>query len=183
MNTSTSPAPASRDLLTVDLRGMKAALCARAQARGVPVAALVREALARDGLGEIELTSQADAAARSPHRVRVSLRLARTEARELTERARVAGRPVGSYIVELMRSGREPPSAVDRAAGIAALARSNAELATLSRHIAHLTALLRQGAVRAAQEYRQTLDALDGDVRSHLTQASAVLAQQTARRG
>jgi hypothetical protein len=182
MNTSTSPSPAVRDLLTVDLRGMKAALCARAKARGVPVAVLVREALAREDLCEVEPIAHADAMANGARRVRVSLRLACTEARELAERARVAGRPVGAYIVELMRTGEAPPPAADRAAGIAALARSNAELATLSRHVAHLTALLRQGAVRAAREYRQTLDALDGDVRAHLALASTALAQQTGRR-
>jgi hypothetical protein len=92
--------------------------------------------------------------------VRQSLRLTREQADELTSRARVAGLPLGSYVIALMHGSSEPPSAAHRTARVAALTRSNAELSTLSRNIARLTTLLRQGSVRAAQEYRQTLDAL-----------------------
>jgi len=74
-----------------------------------------------------------------------------------------------------MRCGRDVVPAAERRARVAALTRSNAELSTLSRNIAHLTALLKQGAVLAAQEYRQSLDALDGDVRAHLAMASELL--------
>jgi len=60
--------------------------------------------------------------------------------------------------------------------GIAALTASSAELATLTRNIHHLSALLRQGEVRAAQEYRRMLDTLGDDVRAHLRLAGGVLA-------
>ena len=46
----------------------------------------------------------------------------------------------------------------------------------LSRDINHLTHLLRQGNVEAAQPYRERLDTLDGDVRAHLEKTAAVLA-------
>ena len=41
--------------------------------------------------------------------------------------------------------------------------------------------LLRQGNVRAAQEYRERLDTLAGDVRNHLSLASRVLADLRPR--
>jgi len=46
----------------------------------------------------------------------------------------------------------------------------------LSRNLHHLTSLLRQGQVRTALEYRQMLDTLRYEVRSHLRPASSVLA-------
>ena len=64
---------------------------------------------------------------------------------------------------------------------VAALIASSAELSTLSRDIHHLTLLLRQGNVRAAQEYRERLDTLAGDVRNHLSLASRVLADLRPR--
>ena len=57
-----------------------------------------------------------------------------------------------------------------------ALTASSAELSTLTRNIHHLSALLRQGEVRAAQEYRRMLDTLGDDVRAHLHLAGSVLA-------
>ena len=55
---------------------------------------------------------------------------------------------------------------------LAALTASSAELSTLSRNINHLTALLRQGQVKPAQEYRRMLDTLGDDVRAHLSLAA-----------
>ena len=174
----------SRDLLTVDLRGIKPALCERARARGVPASTLVREALLRDGLTEAASESSNHREDRAAHRqrTRICLRLAEPDARALAERARNAGRPIGHYVIELMRSSRELPTGADRRALAAALSRSNAELATLSRNIARLTALLAQGAAREAQQYRQNLDALDADVRAHLALASDALSDHAPAR-
>ena len=70
-----------------------------------------------------------------------------------------------------------------RADHLAALVASSAEVATLSRNIRHLSALLRQGSSRAAHEYREMLDTLNADIRRHLTLASAVLADLRPRNG
>ena len=51
----------------------------------------------------------------------------------------------------------------------------------LNEQYCHLTSLLRQGNVRAAQEYRVRLDMLAGDVRNHLSLASRVLADLRPR--
>src|SRR5262245_41892080 len=179
MVASSPSVPAARDRLTIDLRGMKAALQAQARSRGVPISVLVREALT-------SCTSTVDAGvanadARTERRVRVSMRFREDEARDLFQRARGAGRPLGAYVLELGRTGLPPESAEERTRAVAELTRSNAELSALRRHIAHLTALLGQGAVRAAQEYRQTLEALDTEVKSHLAAASRVLANEADR--
>lgn len=179
-----APSPSAstaRDRLTIDLRGMKSALQARAGAKGVPVSVLVREALTH--FTDSVEANVVDADARTARRVRLSMRMREDEARDLLRRARRAGRPLGAYVVELIRTGPEPESANERARTVAALTRSNADLSALRRHIAHLTALLGQGAVRAAQEYRQTLETLDADVRAHLALASRVLAGRSDRQG
>src|SRR5262249_27431746 len=141
---------------------------------------LVREALTRCTAAEPEAV-KADAP--TTRRVRVSMRLREDEARDLLHRARRANLPLGVYVIGLARTGLQPESAEERVRAIAALTRSNAELAALRRDIAHLTALLRQGAVRAAQEYRHTLETLDVDVRAHLILASRVLADKSDRHG
>ena len=167
--------------MTIDLRGMKVSLQAHASARGLPISVFVRDALAQlIETGERTNVAPDSCAART-RRVRVSLRLREDEARDLRQRARAAGRPLGAYVIELSRTGLRPISAEERNHAVAALTRSNAELASLRRDIAHLTALLRQGAVRAAQEYRRTLETLDADVRAHLTVVSRVLANPTQR--
>ena len=53
---------------------------------------------------------------------------------------------------------------------------------TLSRNLHHLSTLLRQVHIQAAQEYCEMLDTLAGDVRRHLTLASSVLADLQPRR-
>ena len=108
-------------------------------------------------------------------RVRVSLRLTQQEAAELSAGAAVAGLSLGRYAVALMRNGRQPESAVVREGRIAALIRSNAEMSTLSRNVAGLAGLLRQGSVSAAKEYYRLLETLSGDIRSHLVLASGLL--------
>jgi len=55
-------------------------------------------------------------------------------------------------------------------------------LSTLNRNVHHLVALLGQGSVQAAREYRVMLDALTDDVRSHLQLVSAALADLHPRR-
>ena len=60
--------------------------------------------------------------------------------------------------------------------GVAALAASSAELSSLARDLRHLTQLLRRADVPAARAYRERLDGADADVRAHLAQAAALMA-------
>jgi hypothetical protein len=170
----------SHDFVTVDMRGLKAALVARAQAHRVSVSVLVRRAVERElGPGDVPAEGQVSAppGAATPSTMKLSIRLTSPEAEQLAAGARRAGLSRGAFLAGLLAgvpvlsggAGSRPDS-------IAALTASSAELSTLSRSINHLTALLRRGEVRPAQEYRRMLDTLGDDVRAHLSLASGVLA-------
>ncbi len=182
MNTS------SHDFVTVDMRGFKAALVARAQAERVSVSLLVRSAVA-GYLGVIEpaespqaptsATLDSDPASST---VKLSIRLTLTEANQLAAGARAAGLSRGAYLAGLVAGVPVLSNGTGRAEHLAALVASSAELSTLSRNLHQLTALLRHGDVQAAQSYRESLDTLAGDVRAHLMLASRVLAELQPRR-
>ncbi|MCW5660097.1 MAG: hypothetical protein KIT60_20535 [Burkholderiaceae bacterium] len=173
--------------VTVDMRGLKAALVARAQAERVSVSVVVRRAVERE-LGVLDAATQPEAGASTMAPtsaiVKLSIRLTRAEAEQLDASAWRAGLSRGAFLAGLMANvpslSGEGSSRLDC---VAALTASSAELSALSRDIRHLTALLRQGEVRAAQEYRRLLDTLGDDVRAHLTLAASVLAElQPARK-
>jgi len=182
MNTS------SHDFVTVDMRGLKAALVARAQVERVSVSVLVRGAVARElGLAETAERHDAATSAGSTSRaanVKLSIRMTREEAEQLAAGARAAGLSRGAYLAGRVAGVPVLSAGASRTDQLATLVASSAELSTLSRNIHHLTSLLRQGHVRPALEYRAMLDTLAGDVRGHLTMAARLLADlQPRRRG
>jgi hypothetical protein len=171
----------ARDFVTVDMRGTKAALLAHAQAERVSVSLLVRRAVAR----ELDRVHPSGARGAGTHNttsthatVKLSIRLPSAEAEQLDAGARRAELSRGAFLAGLLA---QVPSLTGGLASrpeyLAALTASSAELSTLSRNIHHLTLLLRQSNVRAAQEYRRTLDTLSDDVRAHLTLAARALAE------
>lgn len=186
MNTQT------HEFVTVDMRGLKAALVARAQAERLSVSMLVRGAVERE-LGLVNASKEPEstmlAAATSDSIVKLSIRLTSSEAEQLDAGARRAGLSRGAFLAGLLAN---VPSLTGNSANrvdcLAALTASSAELSTLSRSINHLTALLRRGEVGPAQQYRRLLDTLGDDVRAHLSLAAGVLAdlrpaRPSARRG
>ena len=179
-------APSTRDRISVDLRGLRAALFTRARERGVTPSDLVR-GLLNEALGAAARHPTSEPApwpsTLSGGRVRLSIRLSREQAQLLASAAKAAGLPTGDYITGLAAGVPALFQGGHRADHLAALLASNAELSTLSRNIHHLTTLLRQAEVRAAQEYRAMLDTLADDVRAHLKLASAVLADLRPRAG
>jgi hypothetical protein len=178
MNTS------SHDFVTVDMRGLKAALVARAQAERVSVSVLVRGAVAREfGLAKAGADHQATSAGAtsSAASVKLSIRMTLEEAEQLAAGARAAGLSRGAYLSGLIANVPVLTSGANRTDHIATLVASSAELSTLSRNIHHLTSLLREGNVRPALAYRDMLDTLAGDVRRHLTLAASVLADLRPR--
>jgi hypothetical protein len=174
-------APSARDRISVDLRGLKAALVARAQARRVDVSVVVRRAVERE-LGAAAATTELAGETGCPRaaggRAKLSIRLTSAEAARLAAGAARAGLSRSAYVAGLLA---EVPLLVSGSAAqpdlLAALNASCAELSTLSRNLHHLTTLLRQGQVRAALEYREMLDTLGGDVREHLAMAAGLLAE------
>ena len=174
MNTPT------HEFVTADMRGLKAALVARAQAHRVSVSTLVRGAVERE-LGLVDASTEPESAMRAAASagsiVKLSIRLTSGEAEQLAAGARRAGLSRGAFLAGLLAN---VPSlsggAGSRLDCLAALTASSAELSTLSRNINRLTALLRQGDVQPAREYRRMLDTLGDDVRAHLSLAASVLA-------
>lgn len=170
----------AHDFVTVDMRGLKAALVARAQAERVSVSVLVRGAVARDlGLAAgdeagriVESTERPSSA--TP--VKLSIRMSAAEARQLAAGARAAGLSRGAYLAGLIANVPVLSAGGGRTEHIATLMASCAELSTLSRNVHRLTALLRQANVEPARPYREMLDTLAGDVRRHLELAARVLA-------
>jgi hypothetical protein len=176
-------APSSRDRISVDLHGLKAALFERAQALGVSPSGLVRTTLA-EALGlPLQVTEYPAKrqASREGDRVRVSLRMTREHAAATYQAARRAGLSPGDYVAELVAGVPALMSGATRTDHLAALMASTAELSTLSRHLHHLTSLLRQGDWRSAEEYRPVLATLSTDVRAHMALASRVLADLRPR--
>jgi len=175
----------SHDFVTVDMRGLKAALVARAREQRVSISVLVREAVARElGLAKAATDQQAAVPVGSTSnatKVKLSIRLTSKEAEQLAAGARAAGLSRGAYLAGLIADVPVLSAGASRADHIATLIASSAELSTLSRNIHHLTALLRQGNVRPALEYRAMLDTLAGDVRGHLMLAASVLADLRPR--
>lgn len=178
-------APSSRDRISVDLHGLRAALFERARARNVSPSRLVRDALA-EALGQTEPGGRdraaADAAVSAKDRVRLTMRMSRADAVATLDAARRSGLAPGALVAGLVADVPALSAGSSRTDHIAALIASSGELSTLSRNIRHLTRLLREGNVRAALEYRDMLGTLDGDIRGHLTLASSVLADLQPRR-
>ena len=179
-------APSSRDRISVDLRGLRPVLLDQARARGVTPSDLVRGVLA-EALGDVHSDQRVlgSATHRSApnERVRLSLRLTAEQARAITLAAKASGLATGDFVSGLVAGVPVLSAGANRADHLAALIASSAEVSTLSRNIHHLTSLLRQGAFRAAQEYRPMLDTLADDVRGHLELAARVLAELRPRSG
>jgi hypothetical protein len=175
----------AHDFVTVDMRGLKAALVARAQAERVSVSVLVRGAVARDlGLaaeGEPPHVDVPSEAASNATSVKLSIRMTAKEARQLAAGARAAGLSRGAYLAGLIANVPVLSAGGGRAEHIATMMASSAELSTLSRNIHRLTALLRQANVEPARPYREMLDTLADDVRRHLELAARVLADLQPR--
>ena len=179
MNTS------SHDFVTVEMRGLKASLVARAQAQRVSVSELVRSAVARDlDLSVVEGEPQS---VEVPHgaehtaSVKLSIRMTAMEAGQLASGARAAGLSRGAYLAGLVAHVPVLTGGVSRVEHIAVLSESTAELATLSRNLHLLSTLLRRGEDESSKPLRLMLDTLARDVRQHLDLASSALADLQPR--
>jgi hypothetical protein len=178
-----APRAAAREFFTVDLRGLRGALSARAAATGVTESDVLRSALAAAlHAASAAPHGPAPSAAPSQSLLKLSTRLPRSAAERLDRQARAAGLSRGAYLKRLIDGAPPVVAATDKAACAAALSASAAELALLSRDITRLTLMLRQGNLESAKQYRHLLDTLDADVRAHLDLAAAVLADLAPRR-
>ena len=180
--------PPARDYFTVDLRGLRPALRARAACDGVTESDVLRSALvAALGDSGIRPPTPVVESAASPsttRHVKLSVRLSVAAARRLDLNGRAAGLSRGAYLMRLIDGAPPVIPSTERVAGFAALNASASEVALLGRDINHLTHLLRTGSVRAAREYQWRMETLNGDVRKHLALSAAVIAElMSDRRG
>lgn len=147
MNTPT------HEFVTTEMRGLKTALVARAQAERVAVSVVVRRAVERelwlDGALREPACAGRSASLTGPT-VKLSLRLTGAEAEQLVAGAQQAGLSRGAYLAGLLAG---VPSLADGSASrpdcLAALNASCAELSTLSRNLQPLRShlVMRQGAM------------------------------------
>jgi len=179
-------APSSRDRLSVDLHGLKAALQERARLAGTSPSGWVRATLAEalgGPAGPVDATRPPRLEARAAGRVRLTLRMSRDDASAVLAAARVAGQAPGDFVADLLTGQVAPMPASERAETIGALIASCAELSTFSRNLSHLVSLLRQDSFRPAEEYRPMLATLGTDVREHLDYFTRAMAELQPRRG
>ena len=167
------------------MRGLKAALAERAQVERVSVSVVVRRAVARElGVGVGGAQASPDAGNGNAPRastVKLSIRLTTDEADRLVAGARSAGISRGAYLAGLVAGVPVLTSGANRPDQLVALTTSTGHLARLSHNIHALTRFLTLGNVPQALVYRNMLDTLDGDVRRHLAQASALMADLRPR--
>lgn len=179
-------APSSRDRLSVDLHGLKAALVERARLAGTSPSGWVRATLAEalgGPAGPVDGSRPPRLQAREASRVRLTLRMSRADASAVLAAARLVGQPPGDFVADLLAGQPAPMPASDRAETVAALIAACADLSTFSRNLSHLASLLRQGDFRPAEEYRPMLTTLSIDVRGHLDHLTRSLVNLQPRRG
>ena len=175
----------SREFFTLDLRGLRAGLRARAARQGLTESAVVRGILAAALDAKHGDSSVPSAGAVSPMiapQVKMSVRLSRTAASRLDRHARAAGLSRGVYLTRLIDGAPSVVASSDRAAMFNALNASSNELALLSRDMNHLTRLLRQGSFQAAGEYTARHDSVDRIVQAHLALAAPILSELSSMR-
>ena len=175
---------ASRDRVTIDLRGIGDAVRAAAACRGMGVAQLVRRAVVMS----LDLRATASVAPREKgsdgqtpgqavrqETAKLTLRLPQAHADALMLNAGALGLSYGDYVARLVDGSRLPQPLAERRADRAALLASNDRMAALSTDLVALVTLLRQVKVEQARPYRDRLETADAEIRRHLDRASALV--------
>lgn len=170
-------ASASRDRVTIDLRGIGDVVRAAAAGQGITVSQLARRALVASVEGGGAAVHAPGSDGQSPDRsvAKLMLRMPRAHAEALILNAADLGLSYGEYVAWLVEGSRLPQPRVEREADRAALLASNDQLATLSADLNALARFLGQAKHEEAQKYRQRLETADAEVRRHLDRASAFI--------
>ncbi len=175
---------ASRDRVTIDLRGIGDAVRAAAACRGMGVAQLVRRAVvmsldlhAPATVAPVKQGSDGQTPDQAPTRetAKLTLRLPQAHADALMLNAGALGLSYGDYVARLVAGSRLPQPVAERQADRAALLASNDRMAALSTDLVALVTLLRQAKVEQARPYRDRLETADAEIRRHLDRASALI--------
>ena len=175
-------ASASRDRVTIDLRGIGPSVRAAAGARQIPVAAFAREALVEAAGISLEPSATAGDVFHRPKLVKLTLRLPSTDADLLILKSAALGLPYGGLVGRLVRGVPLPALASDRTADRDALIASVDCLTELAADLNGLIRILRTGDSEGAERCGASAMSLATDVRRHLDLASRVIARTGAER-
>jgi len=167
-------ASASRDRVTIDLRGIGPSVRAAASARRLRVAAYARLALAETSNEPVEPSLPASPIERAGTVMKVTLRLDPLDAELLLLGAAQVGLSYGAFVARLLRGTPLPAPLAERVQDRDALIASSDHLATLSADLASLIRMLKRFDGEGAVRYGAAAQALMADVRRHLELASRV---------
>jgi hypothetical protein len=166
-----------RDRVTVDLRGLRTRLEARAHQQHVTTAALVRRAVVL--MLDDKDTGGAELACVKPETGKVAkltLRMSPVHALLLAKRALAADVSQGRYVCTLLDGMPAPARPADHSAAVTALRASTDKVAAMSVDLNAFLRLLRLGPNKEMESYRAGLISLADDMRAHLATASALIA-------
>jgi hypothetical protein len=170
-------ASASRDRVTIDLRGIGPSVRAAAGARRLRVAAYARLTLAEASNQTAMSLPPASPIERADAVMKVTLRLDPLDAELLLLGAAHVGLSYGAFVARLLRGAPVPAPLPDRVKDRDALIVSSDHLATLSADLASLIRMLKRFDGDGAVRYGAAAEALMADVRQHLELASRVVSK------
>lgn len=179
----------ARDRVTIDLRGLGAALHACASARQVTVAALARLAIAamlrEDSAADARVVDDGQPALDSHRVLKVTIRLSVAHAVRLATRARAADVSQGAYVAGLIDGLPPQIRPRDHSELIAGLAASTTELAAVAADINAFMRMLAHDSQRVAPQTQERWYRFAEEIRDHLTLTSATLSalRPAGRRG
>jgi hypothetical protein len=166
---------ATRERVTIDLRGLGPPLKVHARARNLAVSEVARLAVVAlletsGSKTEVQTSAESDAAEGSP--VKLTIRLRRGVAGRLTTRARACGLSHGAYLTTLIDEAPAPPLTV-----LTALGSSTEQLAIVSADLNELVRAIRRGALSSSPLIDDWLRPLMDEVRRHVGLASRLVSE------
>jgi hypothetical protein len=171
-------ATASRQRVTVDLRGAADRLHAFATARHMTTAAAVRMAIRQALDGQVCADSTVTQPARTlidRAAIKVTIRLAPEAATALATRARAADVSQGHYVAGLLEGSPPPMRPSDHGDAVAALAKSTDALAGLRVNLNAFTRVMRMAGANGLAGQGEELDAMSKQMLEHIAIASRLI--------
>ena len=171
-------ATASRQRVTVDLRGAADRLHSFAATRHMTTAAVVRMAIRQALDGQVYADSTVTQPARTlidRAAIKVTIRLAPEAATALATRARAADVSQGHYVAGLLEGSPPPMRPSDHGDAVAALAKSTDALAGLRVDLNAFTRMMRMAGVNGLAGQGAELDAMSKQMLEHIAIASRLI--------
>lgn len=166
-----------RDRVSIDLCGIGDAARAAAQASDTTLAVFARQALIAALPADAgTLLPRAEQHGDAGATVKLSVRLSQDDSAVLATKAAMLGLSQARLVALLIRGADLPRRSIERDADRAALRTSTERLATLSVDLQQFLRLLRLGSTEGVARYVQRMQAVDADLRAHISRASAFLA-------